>query len=107
MPKFVALNHPDDTLQVNITMTDEAVRGTWYRESSSTATLDFENGEFLQISYTGHRPSDRQLRGGRNEPMLLLKNFIPGVNTGPVEFSIEDGPGTFGTGTAYWTRLEG
>jgi hypothetical protein len=28
MAVFVALNHPNDTLRVNITMTDDAVRGT-------------------------------------------------------------------------------
>ena len=107
MSVFVALNHPSDTAQVNITMSDSAVRGTWYRETTSSATLDYENGEFLQITHAGSPREDRQLRGPGNDPMLILKNFTPENNSGAVEFSIEDGPGTFGTGLARWSRLEG
>jgi hypothetical protein len=41
--------------------------------------------------------------------MLILKGFLPGsgITTGAVEFSIEGGPGSFGTGPATWHLLEG
>ena len=107
MPVFVALNHPSDEKQVNITMSPEAVTGTWNREATSSATLDFENGVFFQITYSGSPKEDRQLRGPDNQPLLVLKNFVPGRSTGAIVFDIEDGSGTFGTGEAYWTRLEG
>ena len=107
MATFVALNHRADAKQVNITMTDQAVRGTWVREPTSSDTLDEDNGEFFQITYAGSPREDRQLRGPDNNPVLILKNFIAGTNTGEVEFSIEGGAGSFGTEEAYWTRLEG
>jgi hypothetical protein len=107
MAVFVALNHPHDTMQVNITMSDEAVRGTWYRETTSNATLDYENGEFFQITYAGSPREDRQLRGPDNSVMLVLRDFLRNRNSGDVSFAIEGGPGSFGTGEAGWTRLEG
>jgi hypothetical protein len=107
MAVFVALNHADDTLQVNITMTDGAASGTWVRENTSSATLDFDNGFFLQTTYSGHPTGDRDLRNANREPLLVLRNFVEGTNSGDVVFAIEGGPGTFGTKPARWTRLEG
>jgi hypothetical protein len=107
MPIFIALNHRNDKKQVNITMSPEAQRGTWYREESSTATLDFERGEFIQSRHGGTEDSDRQLRGRNNELMLVLKDFVANTKTGRATFAIEDGVGSFGAEEAFWTRLEG
>jgi len=107
MAVFVALNHTDDAAQVNVTMSDEAARGTWIREDTSTATLDDNNGEFLQTTHAGTPTQDRQLRGPQNTLTLTLIGFVAGHNSGEVQFAIEGGPGTFGTSAARWTRLEG
>jgi hypothetical protein len=107
MAVFVALNHSSDTMQVNITMSDEAARGTWTREPSSSATLDYDNGEFFQTIYDGHPRGDRELRGPDNSSMLVLKDFVPENSAGDVAFAIEGGQGSFGTDAAQWTRLEG
>ncbi|MDH2384904.1 hypothetical protein [Bradyrhizobium sp. CER78] len=107
MAVFVALNHQNDALQVNITMTDGAASGTWVREDTSSATLDFDNGVFLQTIYSGHPTGDRSLLNNDREPLLVLRNFVEGTNSGEVVFAIEGGPGTFGTEPARWTRLEG
>jgi hypothetical protein len=107
MPVFIALNHLADAKQVNIEMGDEAVRGVWSRLPTSSATLDYEGGEFLQIIYAGSPVEDRQLRGPDNSRMLVLKNFVRGVNRGVVEFDPAADGGSFGTESATWTRLFG
>jgi hypothetical protein len=107
MPVFVALNHLADAKQVNIEMGDEAVRGAWSRLPTSGATLDYKSGEFLQITFAGSPVEDRQLRGPDNFVMLVLKNFVPGVNQGVVEFDPAADGGSFGTDSATWTRLFG
>jgi hypothetical protein len=96
-------------MQVNITMTDGAASGTWLVEPTSTATLDYANGTYLQTIYSGNPVQDRQLYGPGNDPMLILKGFTPGSGTGngSVTFNIEDGPGSFGSGDATWTLLQG
>lgn len=104
---FVALNHLDDSKQVNISMSDGAASGNWRVEQSSSATLDFEYGKFWQTTYSGHPTGDRELRGLGEEPLLILKQFTKDKSSGQVVFSIEDGSGTFGTKEATWTRLDG
>jgi hypothetical protein len=106
MPTFVALSRAGSRQQVNITMTDGAASGTWQREASSSATLEFESGSFAQATPSGNPATDRELRGPEADEFLVLMNFVRGVNEGTARFKRQETSGSFGTEDATWTRLE-
>jgi hypothetical protein len=107
MPVFIVLQRPSESARVNVTMSPEAQAGTWICEDTSTTTLDFDRGLFVQSRHGDMLDSDRQLRSNANDLVLTLHGFIAHSNTGAVTFPVEGGSGTFGAAPAVWTRLEG
>ncbi len=107
MATFIVLHRDSDTAQVNITMSDGAASGDWHAESTSTATLEFDHGTYLQTTYSDQPADVRHLHGPGNAPLLTLNGFLTSGNSGTVNFDLADTTGSFGTAPAIWTRLEG